>query len=476
MDDFDREVRAAFHARQLPGAPESLLNTLGSLPPQPLRGPFYGLRAGLGIAAAVVVVALAALVVAGGSSRVPPIGSPGASPVTSPDASSGPSAAPSLEPSSAPTTSAEPTATNAPSHAPTPPPAGAVVTPGTNVTAAGLIDTDHGWAIAAQRLVFTGDDGATWRDVTPPAAGDDLNILGAQFLDSDQGWVAIGESFTGVADPHYGRVDVWRTSDGGASWTKAELPRAKLNNAGELLPALQFDFLDASHGFAFLGGNLAKGLNDSDLYYTSDGGRTWSADRPTGPGGVGVEGTVAFESADDGVIVGSPNGSGVYVTRDGGLTWQLGTLPAPSGATSAGRQFGRPAFFPGGIGLMAVQFQVGSTNVTKVYRSTVSGQTFGLRSPGSAWTAVLDIPLASTWDVSFLDEQHWIASDGSDTIRTSNAGSSWTQVTSHPSSLQQQNATFVDLSHGWAIDDDNQGNGYLVATSDAGDVWRRIAN
>ncbi len=476
MDDFDRDIRSSFHARQLPAAPDSLLDTLGALPARPVRTVFSGLRLGLGMAAAFVVVAVATLVLSAGGAFNSPVGSPGpviVSPAISPlaPASTAPSSAPSQAtvPSTTPSTPA-PTPT-------TTPPAGQIVTPGANVTAAGLVDADHGWAIAGQRIVFTSDDGATWRDITPPAInGVDLNILGAEFLDRDTGWVAIGEPFSGVSDPHFGRVDTWRTTDGGGTWTKSELPRAKVNNQGDILPALQFDFLDADHGFAFLGGNLAKGLSDSDLYYTSDGGKTWSADRPTGSGSVGVEGNVSFASADDGVIVGSPNGSGVYVTSDGGLTWHLGTLPAPSGATNAGRAFGTADFLDANDGLLAVRFDIGSTNTTKVYRSTVSGQTFGLRSPGSTWTPMAVVPGGGTWDVTFLDAQHWIAADGTNAIRTSNAGASWTTVLSHPATLNQQRAFFVDLNHGWQLDGDTQGNGYLAATSDSGQVWRTIAN
>ena len=185
------------------------------------------------------------------------------------------------------------------SPAPTPLP------PGPDVQAGGLLDATHGWALTGQRLLVTADGGSTWRNVTPPGGfGSDLgNPKGVAFLDAQHGWVAISEAFTSASDPSYGRIDVWRTTDGGQTWTKAQLPKAVFNQFGEILPQVQFDFLDASHGFAFLSGNLAKGRNDSDLFWTADGGRTWSADRPTGNGNEGIEGTVGFATANDGVIV-----------------------------------------------------------------------------------------------------------------------------------------------------------------------------
>jgi hypothetical protein len=96
--------------------------------------------------------------------------------------------------------------------------------------------------------------------------GEDHYLQGVDFLDVQHGWVAIREDFTQMTDPSYGRIDVWRTTDGGQHWTKTQLPKAVINQFGEILPPVQFDFLDAGDGFAFLSGNIAKGGNDSDLY------------------------------------------------------------------------------------------------------------------------------------------------------------------------------------------------------------------
>ena len=79
---------------------------------------------------------------------------------------------------------------------------------------------------------------------------------------------------------------------------------------------------------------------------TADGGRTWSADRPTGTGGAGVEGSsLAFATAEDGVIVGSPEGSG---SRSPTTPARPGRAPSwrPRRACRGDvRFFGRPVFF-----------------------------------------------------------------------------------------------------------------------------------
>ena len=471
MDDFDRDIRNAFHARQLPSAPVNLLRTLDDLPARHARPVLGSFRLVLGLAAILIVLLVAVVAVGGGSPKVPPVTTPAPSlpaingPSAEPSASTAPS--PSVEPSVAPTPS---TATPSPQPtAPAAPPA-----PAANTGPAGLVDPEHGWVIGDQRLLVTSDGGSTWHDVNPPAPtepGQVANPLGAQFIDAEHGWVAFAEPFNLGTDPGFGRVDVWRTTNAGQTWAKSELPPAKINNDGDTIGPFSFDFLDASHGFALISGNFAHVLGDSDLYWTADGGRTWSADRPTGSGGAGVEGSsLAFATAKDGVIVGGPEGTGISVTRDGGTTWKSAVLGGPAGMSGALRFFGRPVFFDTHIGLVAVQFQGDSGNVNRIYRTT---------DAGSTWTFLSHLPGTGVLHVSILDQQTWIATDGSDVVHTTNGGTGWTHVTTQTPiaglGTGLQDAQFVDLNHGWAQWTDPQGNSHIVATSDGGASWHALA-
>ena len=470
MDDFDGDIRDAFHARQLPSAPVNLLRTLDALPPRHPRPVLGSFRLVLGLAA-VLVVLLLAVVAVGGSPKVPPVTSPPPSlpaingPSAEPTSSAAPS--PSVEPSVAPTPS-----TATPSPQPTAP--AATPAPAANSGPAGLIDPEHGWAVGDQRLLVTADGGATWRDVNPPApteAGQPANLLAVQFIDVEHGWVAFAEPFNLGTDPGFGRVDVWRTINGGQTWAKSELPPAKINNAGDVLGPFSFDFLDANHGFALISGNFAHVLGDGDLYWTADGGRIWSADRPTGPGGAGVEGSsLTFATAKDGVIVGSPEGTGISVTHDAGTTWKAAVLGAPAGMSGAVRSFGRPVFFDAHVGLVAVQFEGTTSSVTRIYRTT---------DAGSTWTFLSHVPGTDSLHVSILDQQTWIATDGADVVHTTNGGAGWTHVAAHAPVTDfkdgLQDALFVDLQHGWAQWTDPQGNSHILATSDGGATWDALA-
>jgi photosystem II stability/assembly factor-like uncharacterized protein len=374
------------------------------------------------------------------------------------------SPSPSASPSPArPTSQASGT-----SPAPTPLP------PGPDVQAEGLLDAANGWALTGQRLLVTADGGSTWRDVTPPGGlGSDLgNPKGVAFLDAQHGWVAINEAFTSGSDPSYGRIDVWRTTDGGQTWKKAQLPKAVFN-LGEILPPVQFDLLDATHGFAFLSGNLAKGRNDSDLFWTADGGRTWSADRPTGSGNVGIEGTVSFATANDGVIVNAVHGSGIVATHDGGRTWTDATFVPPPGLAGAQLFFGQPVYIDGRSGLVAIDFQTDTGSDNHVYRTL---------DAGSSWTDAATLP-AGLFAITFLDQQRWIGTNGSVVVRTTDGGRTWASspVVGLPGALES--LTMVDSQRGWALVGMNvcltfksncSSRTGLYATIDGGSTWTQL--
>ncbi|MHB8458553.1 MAG: WD40/YVTN/BNR-like repeat-containing protein [Candidatus Limnocylindrales bacterium] len=296
----------------------------------------------------------------------------------------------------------------------------------------------------AHRLWATADGGSTWRNATPPggfATAVSDYLLGVDFADAAHGWVAINEAFTSGSDASYGRVDIWRTTDGGRSWTKAQLPKAVFNQFGEIMPAVQFDFLDASRGFAFLSGNIAKGRNDSDLFWTADGGRTWSADRPTGDGGLGIEGTVGFATANDGVIVNALHGSGIVVTHDGGRTWTDAVLALPPGWAGAQLFFGQPAFFDGRSGLVAIDFQTDSGSVNRVYRTL---------DAGSSWTMAATLP-SGVSAISFLDPRRWIGLGDSEVVRTVDGGQTWMRSSAVGLPGVPESLFMADARHGWVL-------------------------
>jgi photosystem II stability/assembly factor-like uncharacterized protein len=376
----------------------------------------------------------------------------------------GPVVLPSGSPSARPT-----------SEASSSPPAPTPLPPGPDVQAGGLVDPLHGWAVVGHRLWVTADGGSTWRDVTPPVGfGSGLgNPLGVAFLDAQHGWVAINEAFTSPSDPSYGRVDIWRTTDGGQTWSKAQLPKAVFHPFGEIMAQVQLDFLDPSHGFAFLSGNLAKGANDSDLFWTADDGRTWSADRPTGDGSLGIEGTIGFATATDGVIVNALHGAGIVVTHDGGRTWTDATLAQPSGSAGAQLFFAQPVYVDGRSGLVSIDFQTDSGSVYRVYRTL---------DAGSSWTIAATLPTGVS-AISFLDPQRWIGFNGSEVVRTVDGGQTWVRSSAVGLPGAPESLLMADARHGWALvgmsvcltfKSNCSSRTGLYATVDGGSTWTQL--
>jgi len=380
-------------------------------------------------------------------------------------------AAPSTTAPMAPTPGAattKPGSTSAPSTSPWPTPLPA----GPDVSLAGLTDPAHGWAVSAQRLQVTADGGSTCRDVTPPG-GFVTGLLGVDFVDAAHGWVAINEAFTSGSDASYGRVDIWRTTDGGRTWAKTQLPRARFAVFGEIMPAVQFDFLDATHGFAFQSGNEAKGKNDSDLFWTADGGATWSADRPTGDGSQANEGMIGFSTPTDGVIVGTMRGNGIAVTHDGGRTWNDAALAMPSGASGAQLLFGQPVHLDGRSGLVIVDFQADSGSVFHVYRTP---------DAGSSWTLAASLP-SGVSTVAVLDAQRWIGADGAGMAVTLDGGGSWVRSSAVGLPGAPELLQMADSQRGWAhvrmnvcldVKSNCSSRTGLYATVDGGSTWTQL--
>jgi photosystem II stability/assembly factor-like uncharacterized protein len=464
-DELQQRLRAHYRAIDSGLTPRGLGLRIGDALERRQRRPVFIARTRPAFAAALAAVVIVAVGLGLGLRPGGFLASPGASPTSSP----------SPQPSSpSPSASPSPARPTSPASGTSPPPT--PLPPGPDVQAGSLVDPLHGWAVVDHRLWVTGDSGSTWRDATPPggfAAADANFLLGVHFVDAQHGWVAINETFTSGSDPSYGRVDIWRTSDGGQAWTKAQLPKAVRNQFGEIMPQVQLDFLDAGHGFAFLSGNSAKGRNDSDLFWTADGGRTWSADRPTGTGNAGIEGTVGFATAADGVIVNALHGNGIVVTHDGGRTWADATLDLPSGSAGAQLFFGQPVYFDGRSGLVSIDFQVDTSSVARVYRTS---------DAGSSWTIAATLPTGVS-AISFLDPQRWIGFNGSEVVRTVDGGQTWVRSPAVGPPGAPESFLMADAQHGSVLVGMNvcltftsncSSRTGLYATVDGGSTWAQL--
>jgi photosystem II stability/assembly factor-like uncharacterized protein len=160
------------------------------------------------------------------------------------------------------------------------------------------------------RVIATNDGGLTWHvtgsQMPEALPGEFAFAASGQCITSDHGhraWFGTGGG---------AQARVFRSDDGGASWTVAPTPIASGPTAGIFALA----FRGQQHGLAVGGDFLAETASPDNFALTADGGATWNL-LPRAPaeyrsGATWVDGHTA-------IAVG-PSGSDV--STDGGTTWQ----------------------------------------------------------------------------------------------------------------------------------------------------------
>lgn len=202
------------------------------------------------------------------------------------------------------------------------------------------------WMLIAGRLYVSTDQGASWaRRQSPPYQGGGGPIR-ISFVDDTHGWML----FPGVPETQCNAAgaQVWRTSDGAATWQLAvsiDIRQRASNGLGSAQCKESMSFVDAEHGFV-----MAHDPNRRPtVYRTSDGGTMWAPatlpdppDFKTGAGGSTLQadwvkrfGTALYLLAWGQQGEGSPypdihDRQYIFVSNDGGATWTWMTkVPSP---------------------------------------------------------------------------------------------------------------------------------------------------
>jgi photosystem II stability/assembly factor-like uncharacterized protein len=207
-----------------------------------------------------------------------------------------------------------------------------------------ILDNDHAWVQKPDfnnfpnngLLYHTADGGLTWGISSTPFSGGGLS-----FLDPDNGWMladlGVGAGSNAVA--------VFQTTDGGATWTQTYSNDPNHPEAGDSLPlgGLKADLVPLNMQTAWVGG-VVYSPGTVYLYRTDDGGRTWTPVTLELPDGaenfeVGIDrDQMQFVSATDGFLIvrmsGDSTQTAVYVTSDGGATWTLTPTLIPEAGES----------------------------------------------------------------------------------------------------------------------------------------------
>lgn len=310
--------------------------------------------------------------------------------------------------------------------------------------------TTTGVGQSAGRLAYTGDGGRTWVPTGVPS------VDAVCFDGSRLGW-AVGPS------------GVWSSSDAGRRWGRVgPEPRA----------AFSFGMsLACRGGRLWLLQNLmggAGGHQDYAGWASTDGGRRWRQVLWNGffPGGAptafsadAYPGPLVAPSASTAIEAGwSPSGieDSITVTRDGGRTWRTTRVP---GIQNAPRIAAPDALH----WFLLAQSMTGSP----VLVATADGG----RTWREAWPTGSPAPEGSVAFVSTsLGYGTWLPGDDRAVVRSIDGGQTWSRLAELPEPAAAANPgnpelSFPDADHGWAV----TASGRVLATSDGGLTWRRVA-
>ena len=289
---------------------------------------------------------------------------------------------------------------------------------GTRAEFRGLsLTNDHvAWASGTHGIVARSvDGGAHWTLHHVPGA-DSLDLRSIAALGPD---AAVAAS-AGPAEN--GQARMFRTTDGGATWTQVYATSQK----GVFLDALAF--WDADHGIALsdpIDGTLF-------LLVTDDGGRSWSRVPPDalpaalpGEAAFAASGTCVAVWGTNDVWIGTGGGARarVYRSSDRGRSWRVADTPVHAGSSASG--------------IFALAFRDADHGVavggdyTKPHGATVNvaltddgGRTWHA-APGMLVQAYLS-------GVAWQGSGPVVAVGLAGTARSNNGGASWTMVDTLP--------------------------------------------
>ncbi|MBN2554948.1 MAG: hypothetical protein JXA97_03325 [Anaerolineales bacterium] len=339
-----------------------------------------------------------------------------------------------------------------------------------DITAITMVDAARGWAIGARpgendRILVTDNGGDRWIDATPPepllATSSGVTAL-SFFLDADHAWVTFDPGSHGTPDA----VSIWRTSDGGRTWSSSALPGIA-SLISSYAPYHMF-FVDEALGWFMAAVDAGMQKVYSVIYATSDGGATWSLilDPTTDIEVQSFDKTgMVFSDASHGWITYDGRGvePGLYVllTSDGGVTWTPSALPEPAGETGLFNSSVCGTYWPvmyslnsGSVIGRCTSYGGDAASVVEYIYTTSDGGASWTFYPYPGGQLIVFTPV----EMAALAQNMYTSADG---------GESWDFL---KTVSWQGKFSFTDTEHGWAIA--RAGDEIaLVRTDDGGGSW-----
>ena len=356
----------------------------------------------------------------------------------------------------------------------------------------GRIDSRAGWVVTGgmtRQLRITRDGGATWSEprLLPAHVQNPDDVGAIQFIDADRGWL-----LDTSPNQKSRRFTVHRTTDGGRTWTQANI------ETEGLFTSPGFHFRDALHGELFTARPLQDAAEPTPpvalrpkcwRYSTHDGGASWSA-----PSEAPCLSSITFVDASFG-YASDLSDPVLFVTTDGGRSWTGGRLPVSDEVIVPS------ADFTGGTYLVRRQadgkLRAFALDPLSVLDSDDGGRSWTFADPPDAektpsdpegGPGMLPLPMQAV----ALSDSHWLAIntdlDNWGWAIYSSSDGGWTWQRTEPfgdSRVEPFQLEFVNAMDGWAftrtIICDPPGDEFcalvstsLWATTDGGATWTQI--
>jgi photosystem II stability/assembly factor-like uncharacterized protein len=342
-----------------------------------------------------------------------------------------------------------------------------------NIDQLQMIDASNGWATAGSEVLRTTNGGYTWHDVSIPGVALPY-MYGISFLNATTAWVwtRIDQSDSGKL--YRASAPTYHTTDGGLTWTQSILPFTFPESVHDMF----IQFIDGAHGVAMTTSGVGMFKVAVNLYQTSDGGATWTptcrnhileSDASVRCDSLSLSGSkkgMYFQSTLTGWIGGDSPMEGIYLykTVNGGTIWENQSLAMPAGYEHGFATTTAPVFFNANDGILRVWVSGSdSKNHEYIYETHDGGETWNC-SQDSPWQSYGE-PYFSSPNDGFLWDKNGAL------LITHNAGLSWTPFTP---SVGDGTPYFISNSIGWLLQGDDFGNSGLYSTRDGGATWTLI--
>lgn len=294
-----------------------------------------------------------------------------------------------------------------------------------------FVDAGHGWAAGIDNHTYltkvwrTTNGGRTWTAVgSRIAAGGGV------------AWVAFFDRKVGV----WGSGGLQHTADGGGTWQEASTVGLGI--------VMEADF--ATRTLGWVAGSYGTSASGGAIGVTTDGGVTWArqVDLP-GPDGSGSFSCVSSPTAACCYVLKWGDEPGVWATKDGGDNWTRRVLPAFSGKYSGYNDIDFPT--------AKIGWAVGDSG--RIVRTKDGGATWA-EQKSRVKTELLAVDFVST-------KVGYAVGDRGCALRTRDGGATWVKLRTRTVKALAA-VSFTSARNGWVVGS----QGVRLHTTDGGATWK----